>query len=91
MESQNQNDDEKTLVMTMISAYAVGLVLGILAFYLVFKGMGKKTSAFLKSGLGLGASILVFFPASYITFFIVIMAIMTVANAGNPGEEISPE
>jgi Na+/melibiose symporter-like transporter len=80
MESQNQNDDEKTLVMTMISAYAVGLVLGILAFYLVFKGMGKKTSAFLKSGLGLGASILVFFPASYMTFFLILMTV--VANAG---------
>jgi Na+/melibiose symporter-like transporter len=91
MESQNQNDDEKTLVMTVISAYAVGLVLGILAFYLVFKGMGKKTSTLLKSGLGLGASILVFFPASWITFFIVISAIMTATNAGNTGEEISPE
>jgi hypothetical protein len=88
-------DDEKIAYrlsyMAMLSAYAMGLILGILAFYLVFKGMGKKTSTFLKTGLGLGASVLVFFPASWITCLILIWVIVIVSNAGNPGEEISPE
>ncbi len=89
---ENARDGEyDALYVAMLSAYAMGLILGILAFYLVFKGMGKKASTFLKSGLGLGASILVFFPASWITFFMVIWVIMIVANAGNTGEEISPE